>query len=414
MTPFAPTLTIAGLMKWLHRLGYLALPAAAIVHLWLGRDSAGGVKTWEPVTTFILAGLAIVPLAGLMGRATEQLAARTGPTWGGLLNATLPGNAAELIIGIVAIQRGLIEVAMASIVGSILGNLLLVAGAAMLAGGWRRERQSYSRPSAEANAGLLVVAVAGMLLPAIFHFSYASRDPEFLRHEHGISIGTSIVLLAVYGLGLLFTLRTHRHIFSCAPSRESESSSLTGVWPTSRSVLLLFAVSAAVAVLSEWLVGSVERAAGALHLNQIFVGVVVLAIIGNAAEHSTAVLLARRNDMDTAMSIVFQSSLQIALFVAPMLVLLSAFFVRMGLKDARQMDVAFSPLEVVSVFLSVGIIVILSRNGESNWFEGVLLLAIYAILCITFFYIPPAGSGGYDMDHGITRERTGLSNPAGN
>jgi Ca2+:H+ antiporter len=400
-------------MKWFSWLGYLALPAAAIVHLWLGHDASGASKSWEPATTFILAGLAIIPLAGLMGHATEQLAARTGPTWGGLLNATF-GNAAELIIGIVAIQRGLVEVAMASIVGSILGNLLLVAGAAMLAGGWRRERQSYSRPGAEANSGLLVVAVAGMLLPAIFHFSYASRDPELVRHEHGISIGTSIVLLAVYGLGLLFTLRTHRHIFSCEPTDDTRSSTLTGVWPTSRSVLLLFTVSAAVAVLSEWLVGSVEHAAAALHLNQIFVGVVVLAIIGNAAEHSTAVLLARRDDMDTAMSIVFQSSLQIALFVAPMLVLLSAAFVRTGLKDARQMDVAFSPLEVVSVFLSVGIIVILSRNGESNWFEGVLLLAIYAILCITFFYIPPAGSGGYDMDHGLTRERTGTTNAARN
>ena len=172
---------------------------------------------------------------------------------------------------------------------------------------------------------------------------------------------------------------------------------VAGDWSTRKSLLVLLGASAAVAVLSEWLVGSVEMAADTLHLNYVFVGVILVAIIGNAAEHSTAILLARRNDMDTAMTIVFQSSLQIALFVTPLLVLLSAGFVSCGMKEARQLDLVFSPLEVVGVFVSVGIVVTLSRNGESNWFEGVLLLAVYAILAITFFYVPPGASSGYDV-----------------
>jgi Ca2+:H+ antiporter len=387
-------------MKWIY-LGYLAMPAVVLVHFWLGRESGGGHKTWEPTLTFILAGLSIIPLAGLMGTATEHLAEKTGPTWGGLLNATF-GNAAELIIGIVAISRGLTEVAMASLAGSILGNLLLVAGVAMLAGGWKRERQLFSKGGAEANGGLLVVAVAGLLLPAIFHFSFSGTDPDLAHHEHGVSIGTSVVLLLVYGFGLLFTLRTHRHVFSPPPSLSDEDpEGLHGIskpWSVRKSVIALFVASAGVAVLSEWLVGSVEQAAEKLHLNYVFVGVIVVAIIGNAAEHSTAVLLARRNDMDTAMTIVFQSSLQIALFVTPTLMLLSAAFVTAGMKEARWMDLMFSPLEVVGVFLSVLIVVGISRNGESNWFEGVLLLAVYAILAITFFYIPPRQLGGYDVE----------------
>src|ERR1700723_3650958 len=184
-------------MKWIYLFGYLAMPAVALIHLWLGRGPGTDHKTWEPAVTFMLAGLSIVPLARLMGRATESLALKSGPTFGGLINATF-GNAAELIIGIVALCRGLNDVAMASLAGSIMGNLLLVAGASMLAGGWRRERQTYSRASAESNAGLLVVAVTGMLLPAMFHFSFAGRDPLLAKHEHGISIGTSVVLMLVY------------------------------------------------------------------------------------------------------------------------------------------------------------------------------------------------------------------------
>lgn len=375
-------------------LGYLCIPAAVIVH-WLLQS-----RDWQPTVTFLLAGLGIIPLASLMGTATEQLSERTGPTWGGLLNATF-GNAAELIIGIVAVLQGYNDVAKASLTGSILGNLLLVGGGAMLAGGWRRERQFFSRGSAEANAGLLIVAVAGMLFPAIFHLSFSHQGPEILEHENNVSIGTSVILLLVYGAGLLFALRTHTHVFSARPSETPEDpagvTAVSGAWSIKRSVLALFVASAVVAVLSEMLVGAVEQTAASLGWNHIFLGVVVLAIIGNAAEHSTALMLARRNDMDTAMTIVFQSSLQIALFVTPVLVLLSKAFMSFKLgvpRNAGPMNMVFSPLEVVAVFLSVIIIVTLCRNGETNWFEGTLLLAVYAILGITFFYIPVEKTSG--------------------
>ncbi len=208
------------------------------------------------------------------------------------------------------------------------------------------------------------------------------------------------MLLLVYGLGLFFTLRTHRHIFSPEPASSDESPpGLHGVnrgWSVRRCILALLAASVGVSIFSELLVGSVQQAAESLHWNFTFVGVILVAIVGNAAEHSTAVLLAHHNDMDTAMSISIQSSLQIALFVTPVLVLLSAIFVASGLSEARRMDMVFSPLEVVGVLISVAIMVTISRNGESNWFEGILLLAVYAILAITFFYIPARAMSGYD------------------
>ncbi|HWE04672.1 MAG TPA: calcium/proton exchanger [Tepidisphaeraceae bacterium] len=421
-------------MKWVYLLGYLAMPAAFVVHYWLGRETGAGRRAWEPTATFILAGLSIVPLARLMGQATEHLAVRTGPTWGGLLNATF-GNAAELIIGIVAVSRGLVGVAKASLAGSILGNLLLVAGAAMLAGGWKRERQMFSKAGAETNGGLLTVAVSAMLLPAIFHFSFLGRADHLVQREQGLSIGTSVVLLIVYGLGLIFTLSANRPVFTPAPQLTDEDpaglSGVAGKWTVRKSMIVLFLASALVAVFSELLVGSVKQAAESLHWNYVFVGVILVAIIGNAAEHSTAVVLAVRNDMDTAMTIAFQSSLQIALFVTPILVLLSWAFTAGGMHEARRMDMIFTPLEVAGVFLSVVIVVTISRNGESNWFEGVLLLAVYAILGITFFYIPAGDSDGYDdgvapdvprrvrddrldgrvsfegLSHAASRERTG-------
>src|SRR5689334_20367332 len=196
-------------MKYLNIVGYLAIPMAFVVHLWIGHG-----KPWEPKVTFILAALGVIPLAHLMGEATEHLSERTGPTLGGLLNATF-GNAAELIIGVIALTKGYNDIVKASLTGSILGNLLLVAGAAMVAGGWRREKQTYARGAVEANAGLLVVAVGAMLLPAIYDLTARRlHDAQLTEHEERVSIGTSIVLLLVYAAGLLFTLRTHAHIFS--------------------------------------------------------------------------------------------------------------------------------------------------------------------------------------------------------
>lgn len=390
-------------MKWIYLLGYLAMPVVLAIHLWAGREGSVHYRTWEPTVTFLLAGLSIIPLARLMGVATEHLAVLTGPTWGGLLNATF-GNAAEAIIGIVALSRGLNEVAKASLAGSIMGNLLLVTGASMLVGGWRRDRQTFARSAAESNAGLLTVAVISMMLPAIFHFSFSGRVESLHVHELGLSIGTSIVLLIVYGLGLLYTLQTQRHLFAPGPALTDEDpgglASVGEGWTVRKSLLVLLISSIAVAVFSEILVGSVKQAASALHWNYVFVGVILVAIVGNAAEHSTAVVLAHRNDMDTAMAISLQSGLQIALFVTPMLVLFSGVLVWAGVHEARAMDLIFTPLETMGVFLSVVIVVTLIRNGESNWFEGVLLLAVYAILAITFFYIPVGAAGGYDKKPG--------------
>ncbi len=360
-------------------LGYPAIVLAFLCH-----QLAHGAS-WEPTVTFALAGVGVIPLAQLMGQATEHLAARVGPTWGGLLNATF-GNAAELIIAVIALTQGLNEVVKASLTGSILGNLLLVAGAAMLAGGWSRTQQRFSAGAAEANAGLLTIAVAAMLCPAIFHFT-AERlhDRQLVDHEWSVSLGTSAVLLTIYALGLLFTLRTHRHLFSAHPHEGVQDAR---AWSVGRSVAMLLLASAGIGVVAELLVGSAAAVAANFGWNQVFVGVILLAIIGNAAEHSTAVQLAWTDDMDTAMTITYQSSLQVALFVTPVLVFTSAALVALGVGDAMHLDLVFTPLEVVSVMLTVFTVVVLGVNGRTNWFEGALLLGLYLILAIAFFFMP--------------------------
>jgi Ca2+:H+ antiporter len=370
-------------MRLVDLLGYPAIGAAFAAH-WFGHGAA-----WEPGVTFALAAIGVIPLAQLMGEATEHLARRMGPTWGGLLNASF-GNAAELIIATIALTKGLDEVVKASVTGSILGNLLLVAGGAMVVGGWRREEQRFSRQAAEANAGLLTLAVAAMLCPAIFHFS-AERlhDRALAEHEWGVSLATSAVLLLIYGLGLLFTLRTHRHLFSSAAPGATHGGPR---WNVGRSVGVLLLASAGIGVVAELLVASAAAVAGSFGWSPVFVGVILLAIVGNAAEHSTAVQLARADDMDTAMTITFQSSLQIALFVTPVLVFASATLAALGLPHAAHLDLVFTPLEVVSVMLTVFTVVVVCMNGRTNWFEGTLLLGLYLILGIAFFFVP-AGPG---------------------
>jgi Ca2+:H+ antiporter len=390
-------------MKYLNIVGYVCIPLAFVVHLWIGHD-----KAWEPKVTFALAALAVIPLAHLMGESTEHLAEHTGPTLGGLLNATF-GNAAELIIGVIALSKGLNEIVKASLTGSILGNLLLVSGAAMVAGGWKRERQVFSRSAAEANAGLLALATGAMLFPAIFHFT-AERmhDVKLHEHEERVSLLTSFVLLAVYGLGLVFTLRTHKHLFSRAPAQSEEDKPGMGAiaghrWSVKRSLIMLLIASVAIGVVAELLVGSAEKMAHDFGWSPIFVGVILLAIIGNAAEHSTAIMLAMRDDMDTAMTITYQSSIQIALFAVPFLVLVGWLMHATGMSPSvvnghpvGALNLIFSPMEVVAVVLTVGIVIVICMNGETNWFEGVLLLGLYAILGIAFFYIPETSGGGVE------------------
>ncbi|MDP8982008.1 MAG: calcium/proton exchanger, partial [Acidobacteriota bacterium] len=269
---------------------------------------------------FLVSCIAIIPLAGVLGRATEHLAERTSETVGGLLNATF-GNAAELIIGLMAIHRGLYDVAKASITGSIIGNLLLVLGGSMLAGGLRRKAQHFNALAARSQATTLILAAIALTVPAVFHSLAGQSAPA---SEDQLGLGIACVLLASYGLTLLFTLRTHKHLLTAASVPEG-GGKREAVWSLGKSLVVLGAATAFTAWISEILVGAVEPAARALHMSNIFVGVIVVATVGNAAEHSSAILAAWKNRMDLALAISIGSSLQIALLVAPLLVIASRF-----------------------------------------------------------------------------------------
>lgn len=358
-------------MKWKPSLDWLLVfvPATAALE-WLAPDAHAWI--------FTCACLAILPLAAWLGHATEHLAARTGEGVGGLLNATF-GNAAELIIAIAALQRGLHDVVKASLTGSIIGNILLVAGLAMLAGGLRYRTQSFQALAARAQATLLILSAIALVVPAVFHhIAGVSR-----RVENDLSLEISFVLLAIYAAHLVFSLVTHRSFFTgLQPAEQSCESSAPAGWSAGRSVAVLAAATALIAWMSEILVGSVEQAAHAWGMSQVFVGVIVVAVIGNAAEHSSAVLMAWKNRMDLSLSIAVGSSIQVALFVAPVLVLLS-YGVGPG-----PMNLVFTPAEVLAVVVTAVIAAQIASDGESNWLEGAMLLAVYLILAMAFYFLP--------------------------
>ncbi|MFL5299372.1 MAG: calcium/proton exchanger [Anaeromyxobacteraceae bacterium] len=322
------------------------------------------------VLVFTVSCLAVVPIAGLMGRATEVVASRVGTALGGFLSAAL-GNAAELILGLAALRAGEVEVVKASITGSIIGNLLLVFGAALVAGGWRREKQRFNATAAGAGNATLFLAAVALVLPALQHHG-ADPHPETRLPT---SIAIAVVLVVLYLASLLFSLRTHAHLY---PGEEEEGG-YGPRWSTRTAVLVLVGATAMVAVVSEVLVESLEGASASLGLSRVFVGVVVVAIVGNAAEHSTAVVMALRDKMDLALQIAAESSKQVALFVAPVLVFA-------GLAFGRPMDLVFSPLEVVAVAVSTGAITLVALDGETNWLEGAMLLAVYAVLGVAFYF----------------------------
>jgi len=330
---------------------------------------------------FVTACLAIVPLAGWLGRATEQLSHHTGEGVGGLLNATF-GNAAELIIAIVALKQGLYPVVKASLTGSIIGNILLVLGAAVLAGGIKHKGQKFNATAARAQSTLLLLAAIGLIMPAAFHFL---SGPGGRVRESDLSLEISILLLFTYAAHLLFSLHTHKQLFAGEGGDVPET--LENGWSLRNSVAVLVGATALIAWVSEILVGSVQEAAAAFGMTRVFVGVIVVAVIGNAAEHSTAVLMALKNRMELSMGIAVGSSLQIALFVAPVLVILSHFI------GPASMDLVFTPAEVLAVFLSVLITSQIASDGESNWLEGVLLLAVYLILAMVFYFLPDIANG---------------------
>ncbi len=329
----------------------------------------------RPLWIFVASGLAIVPLAGWMGRATEQIAERTGEGVGGLLNATF-GNAAELIIAIAALRAGLFDVVKASIAGSIVGNILLVLGAAMLAGGLRRPEQHFNASGARAQATMLTLAVIALILPAAYRSATQAAGGSGLQ---SLSVWVSVALLVVYGLFLVFSLVTHATLFS---GSHEAGGAHAAAWSLRRASAVLAGATVLVAWMSEILVGAIEPAAHGLGLNDAFVGVFVVAILGNAAEHATAITAAMKDRMDLSLSIAFGSSVQVALFVAPLLVLLSYVL------GPAPMDLAFSGGLVLTVLLAVLITGQVAGDGRSDWLKGVQLLAVYLMLALAFFFVP--------------------------
>jgi Ca2+:H+ antiporter len=329
----------------------------------------------SPSLVFLACCAAIIPLAGLMGEATEHLTHRMGPGVGGLLNASF-GNAAELIIAFVALRAGELEIVKASLTGSIIGNLLVVLGLAMLLGGWKRSELLFNRLAAESGSSMMVLAVVSLVIPAIYAVVTEHKHPE---HIESISVDISWVLLVTYAASLVFSLKSHRHLF-LSVSDETSDSVHDAAWSIKRSCVVLGLSAGFVAIISEFLVHAVDAAGQAMGLRKVFMGVILLAIIGNAAEHSSAVLAAIKGNMDLALGIAMGSSMQIALFVAPALVIAGHF---MGIP----LGLEFTMLEVVAVMLSVTAVSLLIHDGKTNWFEGLQLLAIYAILAIAFFFI---------------------------
>ena len=343
---------------------------------------------------FICSCLAIIPIAGWMGEATEHLAEKTGEGIGGLLNATF-GNAAELIIALVAISKGpeMYEVVKASITGSLIGNVLLVLGAACLAGGVKHKVLKFSGPAVRSYSSMLFLAAAALVLPAVFHW-VGGADVQ--SRERDLSLEISIVLILTYGAMLWFSLKTHKDLFS-GPAAEAAAVSDPDPehdghqpWSAKKAIGVLVGATVLIAIVAEWMVGSVTEAAHHLGMSNVFVGIIVVAIVGNAAEHSTAILVAMKNRMDLAMGVAIGSSIQIALFVAPVLVFLSYL-----MNPGHPLDLVFSPMEVLAVVLAVLVAEQVTSDGETHWLEGVQLLSVYIILALVFYLLPDVIGGGH-------------------
>ncbi len=355
-------------LNWL----LIFVPIATVLRFWPGGTN--------PTVLFLCAALAIVPVAGLIGQATEAVASRVGAGVGGLLSVTF-GNAAELIIALIALSNGLTGVVKASITGSIIGNILLVFGLSVLLGGTRHKEQKFNQSGARTSTVSLSLAAIALIIPTVFHMVAADRPGGWSPAvEQRLSLGIAVVLFLTYLCVLLFTLRTHKHFFIGATGELEDE---TGQWSRGKAIAILIGATAVVALLSEFLVGTIESVRTSLGVTEVFVGVIVVAIVGNAAENSAAIVMAMKNKMDLSVGIATGSSLQIALFVAPVLVFVSYLF-------GRPMDLEFSLPEVFAVVVSVYILFQISGDGETNWIEGVQLLSVYLILGILFFYLPPA------------------------
>lgn len=325
----------------------------------------------SPTIIFILAALSIIPLAGLMGEATEEISFYTGPKIGGFLNATF-GNATELIISFFALKSGLFDVVKASIAGSVIGNVLLVLGASMLAGGLKYKTQKFNEKIIDISSSMLLFAVIGLSIPAIFTHTVS---PELLNTKYeGLSIIVAIIMFLIYILSLVFSFFTHKDLYNSEVEEGGNAK-----WSMKKSILILAVSTVLIAIESELLVSGVEPITKTLGLSEFFVGIILIPIIGNAAEHSTAVVMALKNKMDVSVEIALGSSLQIILFVAPVLIFLSLIF--------TPMSIVFNPFELVALIVSVLIANKVALDGESNWLEGVQLLAVYIIIAASFFIV---------------------------
>ena len=325
----------------------------------------------SPIFIFFLSALAIVPLAKYIGESTEELAIHTGPALGGLMSATF-GNATELLISVFAIKAGLIEVVKASITGAIIGNLLLVLGFAMFIGGLKHKKQEFNKTASLASASTLLLTVIALVIPAIFLQTAPEIGKNIIQE---LSVFVSIFMIVIYIASLLFTLFTHKHLYT------EEVGKYDGKWSITKSVLILLTATGLVAWMSEILVGSIGPVVAKFGWTELFIGVIFVAIIGNAAEHTSAVMMALKNRMDLALQISIGSATQIAMFVAPVLVLFSLFF-------KNNMSLIFNTFELIAIVLSVMIANLVVEDGESNWLEGLQLIMAYAIMAVAFFFHP--------------------------
>ena len=325
------------------------------------------------VMLFVFSSLAIVPLAGVMGKSTDTIACYCGQKVGGLLNATF-GNATELIIAFVAMKEGLFDVVKASLAGSVIGNILLVLGLSMLVGGLKYKTQSFNKSSINMTSSMLLLAVLGLSIPAIF--THTLPESSLTTQVEGLNIIIAVLMLLVYVMQFVFSFVTHRYLYEeTVPGEEEEA-------PTQslpKAIAFLVASTVCIAVLSEIFVGTIEPMAESAGLSKTFVGIILVPIIGNAAEHSSAVLMALRNKMNVAVEIALGSSLQIILFVVPVLILLSLFF--------TPMSIVFTPFELVAVTASVLIANRVASDGESNWLEGLQLVTVYVMIGAAFFFV---------------------------
>ncbi|MBD7983250.1 calcium/proton exchanger [Sporosarcina sp. Sa2YVA2] len=344
-----------------------------LVALGLPSILIGIVMNWSDIPIFIISCLTIIGLASFIGRATESLAIVSGPRIGGLLNATF-GNAVEMIISIFTLKAGLIGIVLASLTGSVLGNLLLVLGVSFMAGGLKFKTQRFSLHDARYNSGLLIFAVIiAFVIPEVFSQSLDASDTLTL------SIGVSIILIALYLAGLFFKLVTHRGVFSSGDIEKEEHEELPE-WSKKKSIIILLLSTVAVAFVSEQLVHTFETLGKTFGWTELFIGVIIVAIVGNAAEHFSAITMAMKNRMDVAVEIAVGSTLQVAMFVAPVLVLISLIM-------PESMPLVFTIPELVAMITATLLVINLSNDGESNWFEGLTLLAAYLIIGIGFFLL---------------------------